>query len=90
MASVTMVESEILMPRRKKSEIKQRYFTLDYWRDGRWYVGRLREVPGVMSQGRTVDQLKRNIIDAYRMIVDEEHMYIPSGNYESTPMGIPL
>lgn len=78
------------MPRPKKFTMNQRNFTLEYWRDGRSYVGRLREVPGVMSQGRTVDQLERNIVDAYKMIVDEKDMHTPSDNNESTPMGTPL
>jgi len=26
-------------------------FTLKYWRDGGWYAGRLKEVPGVFTQG---------------------------------------
>lgn len=25
--------------------------TIEYWRDGHWHVGQLREVPGVFSQG---------------------------------------
>ncbi len=25
-------------------------FTLEFWRGGNWYVGRLLEVPGVFSQ----------------------------------------
>jgi predicted RNase H-like HicB family nuclease len=29
----------------------RRQFTLEYWIDDGWYVGRLREVPGVFSQG---------------------------------------
>ena len=29
-------------------------FTMEYWRDGSWYVGRLCEVPGVFSQGKTL------------------------------------
>ena len=29
-------------------------FTLEYWREGDWYVGRLIEVPGVFSQGKTL------------------------------------
>lgn len=45
-----------------------RSFTLEYWEDDGWYVGRLREVPGVFSQGETLDELKENIADAYRMI----------------------
>jgi len=26
---------------------------MEYWKDGKWYVGRLLEVPGVFSQGAT-------------------------------------
>jgi len=43
-------------------------FTLEYWRDGDWYVGRLLDVPGVMSQGATLRDLKTNIADAYRLM----------------------
>ena len=35
-------------------------------------VGRLKEVPGVFSQGKTLDELKENIIDAYRMMLDDQ------------------
>ena len=40
-------------------------FTLEYWRDDEWFVGRLVEVPGVFSQGATLDELDENIQDAY-------------------------
>lgn len=43
-------------------------FTLEYWIDDRWYVGRLREVPAVMSQGETLAALEENIQDAYLML----------------------
>jgi len=46
-------------------------FTLEYWTDDNWYVGRLREVPGVFSQGETLEELKENIQDAYRLIVED-------------------
>jgi len=42
-----------------------RNFTLDYWTDDGWYVGKLREVPGGFSQGETFEELKVNIRDAY-------------------------
>jgi predicted RNase H-like HicB family nuclease len=45
-------------------------FTLEYWEDDGWCVGRLREVPGVFSQGETLDELKENIADAYRMMCE--------------------
>lgn len=34
-----------------------RYFTLEYWMDEGWYVGRLKEVPGVFSQGETLEEV---------------------------------
>lgn len=44
-------------------------FQLEYWRDGRWFAGRLRHVPGVFSQGATLEELEDNIRDAYRMML---------------------
>ncbi len=46
-------------------------FTLEYWIDDNWCVGRLREVPGVFSQGETLRELEENIRDAYRLMVQE-------------------
>ena len=43
-----------------------RQFTLEYWIDDSWYGGRLREVPGVFSQGETLDELEESIQDAYK------------------------
>lgn len=43
-------------------------FTLEYWKDGGWLVGRLREVPGVFSQGETLAKLESNIRDAYALL----------------------
>jgi predicted RNase H-like HicB family nuclease len=47
-------------------------FTLEYWKDEGWFVGRLIEVPGVFSQGETLDELKENIHDAYRLMIQSE------------------
>jgi len=35
----------------------KRAFTLEYWQDDGWYVGTIKEVPGVFSQGETLCQL---------------------------------
>lgn len=48
-----------------------RSFTLDYWIDDGWYVGKLREVPNVFSQGEGLDELKSNIRDAYQLMRNE-------------------
>ena len=54
-----------------------KYFTLEYWLDEGWYVGRLKEVPGVFSQGPTLDELKENILDAYNLMIEEEKQTLP-------------
>ncbi|MEM2919120.1 MAG: type II toxin-antitoxin system HicB family antitoxin [Candidatus Altiarchaeota archaeon] len=50
----------------------RRKFTLEYWIDGGWYVGRLKEVPGVFSQGETLEELQKNIQEAYKLMMKEE------------------
>lgn len=47
-------------------------FTLEYWKDDGWLVGRLRGVPGVFSQGRDLEELRENIRDAFEMMMAEE------------------
>ena len=50
----------------------KRFFTLEYWTEEGWFVGKLREIPGVFSQGETLEELKENIADAYRMVREAE------------------
>ena len=52
-------------------------FQMEYWRDGRWFVGRLPQVPGVFSQGASLPELEENILDAYRMM-REAHAPAPA------------
>ncbi len=49
----------------------KRQFTLEYWLDEGWSVGRLKEVPGVFSQGETLADLEANIQDAYRLMMED-------------------
>ena len=55
-----------------------RQFTLEYWIDDDWYVGRLKEVPGVFSQGESLSELEQNIADAYRLMMADEGPPLPS------------
>lgn len=52
-------------------------FTLEYWEDEGWFVGRIAEVPGVFSQGKTLEELKENIQDAYKLMIDSEPSFSP-------------
>lgn len=59
-------------------EVKMgRHFTLEYWLDKGWYVGRLKEIPGVFSQGETLKELKANILDAYCLVLKELKESLP-------------
>ncbi len=49
----------------------QRQFMLEYWIDNGWYVGKLKEVPGVFSQGESLEELEENIRDAYSLMIEE-------------------
>ena len=44
--------------------------TLEYWQDDGWYVGRLKEIPGVFSQGQDLAELEVNIADAYHGLLN--------------------
>ncbi len=50
----------------------QSHFTLEYWIDEGWYVGKLQEVPGIFSQGKSLDELEENIKEAYQLMMEGE------------------
>ncbi len=55
-----------------------KFFTLEYWIDDNWYVGRLKELPGVFSQGKSIEELKINIHDAYNLMIEEGNEALPN------------
>ena len=55
-----------------EGEFMKTTLTMEYWRDGDWYVGRLCEVPGVFSQGKTLAELDENLRDAYRLVLKDQ------------------
>ena len=54
--------------------IMTRQFTLEYWMDDGWYVGRLKEIPSVFSQGETLQELEENIREAYQLMKADGEM----------------
>ena len=48
-----------------------RRFTLEYWQDDGWYVGRIKEIPGVFSQGETLSALEENIREVYQLMLED-------------------
>jgi predicted RNase H-like HicB family nuclease len=65
----------------------QRTFTLEYWLDDGWYVGRLKEVPGVLSQGETLTELEENIRDAYQLM-REDAPALETTNVQAKEIGV--
>ena len=46
-------------------------------------VGRLREIPGVFSQGENIDDLKTNIKDAYKLLRESDKAdFLPPDRHE--------
>ena len=58
--------------RNQETNDRMRSFTLEYWVDDGWYIGRLVEAPGVFSQGESLQELEENIREAYHLMLAEE------------------
>ena len=63
-------------------------FRLEYWIEDGWYVGHLKDVPGVFSQGETLEELQENIKDAYYMMKGSEENNSREHNSHLTTIGI--
>ena len=49
-----------------------------------WYTGQCEQIPEAISQGETIEELKENMADAIKMVIDykKEEIYSwHSGNY---------
>lgn len=66
-----------------------RNFTLEYWIDEDWYVGRLKEIPAVFSQGETLDELEENIRDAYKLVIEDEN-FTPHAEIRMKEIGVEI
>jgi len=53
--------------------------TMIYWKSGKWWLGKLKEHPEIMTQGKTLIELEGNIKDAYKMMLIED---VPSKHHE--------
>jgi predicted RNase H-like HicB family nuclease len=60
-----------------KEATMARRFTLEYWIEDNWYVGKLKEVPGVFSQGDSLEELEENIRDAYHLMMENDALSRP-------------
>ena len=63
-------------------------FRFEYWKEDNWYVGHLKDVPGVFSQGETLKELEENIKDAYYMMKASDETDYRQLNSHITKIGI--
>jgi predicted RNase H-like HicB family nuclease len=63
-------------------------FRFEYWIEDNWYVGHLKDVPGVFSQGETLQELEENIKDAYYMMRASSETDSREPNSHITKIGI--
>jgi predicted RNase H-like HicB family nuclease len=52
--------------------------TMIYWKGEHFWLGKLLDHPEIMTQGETIEELEKNIKDAYQMMLMDD---VP-GEYE--------
>jgi len=55
-----------------------------YWKSGKVWLGKLKEHPEIMTQGKTLKELEVNLRDAYQMMILED---VPD-NYQEKAIAI--
>ncbi len=55
-----------------------------------WIVARVVEVPGTLSQGRTREEARENVLDALRVVLapDEDDDSVPAGRSEALDLTV--
>ncbi len=48
----------------------KRQFTAVYKKSGKWYLGWIEEIPGVNTQGKTLQEAKKNLREALVLILE--------------------
>ena len=44
--------------------------TASYKKSGKWYIGWIEEIPGVNTQGKTLQECRENLTDALSLILE--------------------
>jgi len=51
-----------------------RQFTAVYKKSGKWYIGWIEEIPGVNTQGKTLQETKENLKEALLLILETNQL----------------
>ena len=52
-----------------------RQFTAVYKKSGKWYLGWVEEIPGVNTQGRTIQEVKENLKEALLLVLETNKFF---------------
>ena len=63
--------------------------TVQCWQVEGWYVGSVKEIPGVFSQGQSLTELLENLKDACRLMLADEDEFGPDDFGIPSPSGTP-
>jgi predicted RNase H-like HicB family nuclease len=55
-----------------------------YWKGDKFWIGKLIDHPEIMTPGKTLKELEKNMIDAYKLLVLDE---VPE-NHESKEIAV--
>lgn len=56
--------------------MKKQTFTAVYKKRGKWYLGWVEEIPGVNTQGKTLQEAKENLKDALLLILEVNRSFL--------------
>ena len=61
----------------------EKQFTAVIVKSGDWYAGTVKELSGVHSQGKTIQELKENLKEAIQLIIESnlKHFTVASSEY---------
>ncbi len=54
-------------------------YTIVVVKNGKWYAGYVKELPGAHSQGKTVKEVKENLKEAVKMVLDSNYKHFIKG-----------
>jgi predicted RNase H-like HicB family nuclease len=56
-----------------------RNYTAIIVKSGKWYAGFVKEVPGAHSQGKTIEEVKENLKEAVKMVIESNYRHVIEG-----------
>ncbi|MFH1050177.1 MAG: type II toxin-antitoxin system HicB family antitoxin [bacterium] len=68
--------SQLIIKRLIKVKVKMKNAKLTIFiqkdEESGWYAGQIEEFPAAISQGRTIEELKENLLDALKLLLDTQ------------------